>query len=280
MAKHEKWALESVHEDDSSQTRVQGHVRNLILPIVALIVATVAMMLYTGNQALAENNQPFSVLGAFENTTVGISLVAGGLASIIVVTVCILLQRQITMGEYSRACLVGMKSMLGAILILCFAWVINNVVGDMNAGKYLSGFVSENLPVSVLPALLFVLGAVMAFSTGTSWGTFGIMLPIAAAIAAHAAPELLLPCLSAVMAGAVCGDHCSPVSDTTILSSTGAKCNHMDHVKTQLPYALVVAVATIIGYLVVGLSHSGILGFAATALSLFILIFLFKKRIS
>ena len=121
----------------------------------------------------------------------------------------------------------------------------------------------------------------MAFSTGTSWGTFGIMLPIAAAIASHAMPgsvEFMLPCLSAVMAGAVCGDHCSPVSDTTILSSTGAKCDHMDHVTSQLPYALIVATATIAGYIVVGFTYSGLLGFITTGAVLALLVFIFKKR--
>ena len=171
-----------------------------------------------------------------------------------------------------------MKSMQGAILILCFAWTINKVVGDMETGKYLSGLISGSLNPAYLPALLFLLGAGMAFSTGTSWGTFGIMLPIAASIAVNAAPDLLLPCLSAVMAGAVCGDHCSPVSDTTILSSTGAKCNHMDHVTTQLPYALIVATATSVGYLVVGFTHSGLLGFVVTGGLLAALIFVTKKR--
>ncbi|MEE6074888.1 Na+/H+ antiporter NhaC family protein [Avibacterium paragallinarum] len=278
MARHEKLALERTEEDENEQNGVKGHVRNLILPIVTLIGATVFMMLHTGNEALAADGKPFSVLGAFENTTVGISLVVGGCASIVVATLCILIDRQVRFSEYAKSWIVGVKSMLGAILILFFAWTINNVVGDMKTGTYLSSLVSGNLPVAVLPALLFVLGAVMAFSTGTSWGTFGIMLPIAAAIAANAAPELMLPCLSAVMAGAVCGDHCSPVSDTTILSSTGAKCNHMDHVTTQLPYALTLATATIVGYLVVGYTASGVFGFIATAITLVALIFLFKRR--
>ncbi|WP_035685108.1 Na+/H+ antiporter NhaC family protein [Avibacterium paragallinarum] len=278
MARHEKLALERTEEDQDEQNGVKGHVRNLILPIVTLIAATVFMMLHTGNEALAADGKPFSVLGAFENTTVGISLVVGGCASIVVATLCILIDRQVSFAEYAKSWIVGVKSMLGAILILFFAWTINNVVGDMKTGTYLSSLVSGNLPVAVLPALLFVLGAVMAFSTGTSWGTFGIMLPIAAAIAANAAPELMLPCLSAVMAGAVCGDHCSPVSDTTILSSTGAKCNHMDHVTTQLPYALTLATATIVGYLVVGYTASGVFGFIATAITLVALIFLFKRR--
>ena len=168
--------------------------------------------------------------------------------------------------------------MSGAIAILFFAWTINKVVGDMQTGKYLSSLVSGNIPMQFLPVILFILGSAMAFSTGTSWGTFGIMLPIAAAMATNAAPELLLPCLSAVMAGAVCGDHCSPVSDTTILSSTGAKCNHMDHVTTQLPYAATVATATAIGYIVVGFTYSGLAGFVATAVSLFLIVFAVKKR--
>ncbi|MBN6709692.1 Na+/H+ antiporter NhaC family protein [Haemophilus haemoglobinophilus] len=278
MARHERLALERVDTDTETETNVKGHVRNLVLPIVILIVATVAMMMYTGGQALAADGQAFSVLGAFENTTVGISLVVGGTASVIMSTLCILIDRQISLSDYIKSWGLGAKSMSGAILILCFAWTINSVVKDMQTGTYLSSLVSDSLPVAVLPALLFVLGAVMAFSTGTSWGTFGIMLPIAAAIAANAAPELMLPCLSAVMAGAVCGDHCSPVSDTTILSSTGAKCNHMDHVTTQLPYALTLAAATIVGYLVLGFTLSGLLGFIATAVTLVLLILVLRKR--
>ena len=278
MARHEKLALEAESEDSEIPVRAKGKVRNLVLPIVVLILATVAMMMYTGNQALAADGKPFSVLGAFENTTVGISLVVGGLSAIAVVTLCIVLDRQVGLAEYVKSWGLGMKSMSGAILILFFAWTINKVVGDMETGKYLSGLISDNLNPAFLPALLFILGAGMAFSTGTSWGTFGIMLPIAAAIAVNASPELLLPCLSAVMAGAVCGDHCSPVSDTTILSSTGAKCNHMDHVTTQLPYALIVAVATTIGYLAVGFTHSGWIGFAVTGAILVALCFFVVKR--
>lgn len=277
MARHEKLALEQAdqHENISAST---GHVRNLILPIVALIIGTVAMMMHTGNQALMADGKAFSVLGAFENTTVGISLVVGGLSAVIVSTILIFVAGNVSVSDYIKSYFVGMKSMLGAIAILFFAWTINKVVGDMQTGQYLSTLISGNLNAAFLPALLFLLGAAMAFSTGTSWGTFGIMLPIAAAIAVNAAPDLLIPCLSAVMAGAVCGDHCSPVSDTTILSSTGAKCNHMDHVTTQLPYALIVAIATTLGYLVVGFTHSGLLGFVTTGVVMAGAIFITKKR--
>ncbi|MDU8923878.1 Na+/H+ antiporter NhaC family protein [Pasteurellaceae bacterium LIM206] len=279
MARHEKLALEqtAVIEEETRQ-HDDGKVRDLVLPILALIAGTVAMMMYTGNQALAADGKPFSVLGAFENTTVGISLVVGGSSAVLISTVLIALSGKLTVTNYVKAVLAGMKSMVGAILILFFAWTINKVVGDMETGKYLSSLVSGNLSPALLPALLFILGSVMAFSTGTSWGTFGIMLPIAASIAVHAAPELLLPCLSAVMAGAVCGDHCSPVSDTTILSSTGAKCNHIDHVTTQLPYALLIAVSAIVGYLVVGFGLSSVFGFIATAVTMVVAIFITKKR--
>ncbi|MXN87909.1 Na+/H+ antiporter NhaC family protein [Pasteurella canis] len=278
MVRHERTALERHIEIEEEQTGVQGHVRNLILPIAVLILATVGMMMYTGNEALAQDGKPFDILGAFENTTVGVSLVVGGVSAVLISTICIVLDRQVSINEYGKAWIVGIKSMLGAVLILLFAWTINNVVGDMKTGVYLSSLVSDSLPIAVLPALLFVLTAVMAFSTGTSWGTFGIMLPIAAAIAANSAPELMLPCLSAVMAGAVCGDHCSPISDTTILSSTGAKCNHIDHVTTQFPYAMLIAISSIVGYLVLGFTQSGILGFVTTGGVLVVLGFIFKRN--
>ena len=277
MARHEKLAMERTEESEE-EMGAKGHVRNLVLPIVVLIISTVSMMIYTGAEALAADGKAFSILGAFENTVVGKSLIVGGSCAIAVSSLLIILDREVSVGEYGRAWIVGVKSMAGAIAILFFAWTINKVVGDMQTGKYLSSLVSGNIPVQFLPVLLFILGSAMAFSTGTSWGTFGIMLPIAAAMATHAAPELLLPCLSAVMAGAVCGDHCSPVSDTTILSSTGAKCNHMDHVTTQLPYAVTVAVATSIGYIVVGFTTSGLAGFVATAVSLAAIVFVVKKR--
>ena len=277
MARHEKLAMERDYKEEVIEG-VKGKVRNLILPILVLITVTVFMMIHTGSEALAADGKPFSILGAFENTTVGISLVVGGSSAVAMSTLLIILERQVSLQEYGKAWIAGIKSMLGAIAILFFAWTINKVVGDAQTGKYLSSLVSGSIPVQFLPVILFILGSAMAFSTGTSWGTFGIMLPIAAAMATNSAPELLLPCLSAVMAGAVCGDHCSPVSDTTILSSTGAKCNHMDHVTTQLPYAATVATASAVGYIVVGFTESGLAGFVTTAVVLVALVFIVKKR--
>ncbi|MDG6882532.1 Malate-2H(+)/Na(+)-lactate antiporter [Phocoenobacter uteri] len=277
MTKFERKAQEQ--EDKIEEHSIEeGKVRNLILPIMALILGTVAMMIYTGYDALISDGKEFSILGAFENTTVGISLVIGGLLALGVATICILIDRKFRAINFTKVIFIGAKSMSGAILILCFAWTINGVVGDMHTGKYLSTLVAGNIDAAFLPAILFVLATGMAFSTGTSWGTFGIMLPIAASMAANTDPTLVLPCLSAVMAGAVCGDHCSPISDTTILSSTGARCNHIDHVTSQLPYALLVAFSTILGYLTLGFSNSILASLGVTMFTFITSIVIFKKN--
>lgn len=277
MARFERQAQHQTHEEAEIHT-TKGKVRDLILPILALIIGTVFMMMKTGSDALAANGQPFSVLGAFENTTVGISLVMGGLSGLVVATLCLFISRNIRFAQYLQAYWLGTKLMSGAITILFFAWTINGIVADMQTGKYLSGLVVDSIGAAFLPAILFVLATIMAFSTGTSWGTFGIMLPIGAAMAMHADPSLILPCLSAVMAGAVCGDHCSPISDTTILSSTGAQCSHIDHVTSQLPYAMIVATASAFGYLVLGFSQSALLGFVVTAVVMVALLWIFKAK--
>ncbi|MCF9378868.1 Na+/H+ antiporter NhaC family protein, partial [Vibrio parahaemolyticus] len=172
-------------------------------------------------------------------TNVGTSLVYGGLVGLAMAFVTVLRQKLPT-AEIAKTLWIGAKSMFGAILILIFAWTIGSVIGDMKTGAYLSSLVQGNIDPHWLPVILFVLSGAMAFSTGTSWGTFGIMLPIAGDMAGATDIALMLPMLGAVLAGSVFGDHCSPISDTTILSSTGARCHHIDHVATQLPYALAV----------------------------------------
>ncbi len=159
-----------------------------------------------------------------------------------------------------------------AVLILLFAWTIIAVISDMKTGEYLASFVTDTIAASYLPLLLFLIAGIMAFSTGTSWGTFGLMLPIGADLIMAVEPELLLASLAAVLAGAVFGDHCSPISDTTILSSTGAGSHHIDHVVTQLPYAILAAVVSAIGYLVLGISASIWIGFFAALISFVVLV--------
>ncbi|MGD8109129.1 Na+/H+ antiporter NhaC family protein [Vibrio sp. TRT 17S01] len=244
----------------------KGKVSDLVLPIVFLIAATVASMMYTGGQALAADGIAFNMLGAFENTDVGTSLIYGGLVGLFVALFTVVKQG-LPAKEISRTLWIGAKSMFGAILILIFAWTIGSVIGDMNTGKYLSTLAQGNINPHWLPVILFLLSGLMAFSTGTSWGTFGIMLPIAGDMAGATDLALMLPMLSAVLAGSVFGDHCSPISDTTILSSTGARCNHIDHVATQLPYALSVALVSCIGFIVLGMTASVGLAFAAASLT-------------
>lgn len=272
MAKFEQRALSETHEDHTISNDSKGRVYALIVPVLVLIFSTIAAMLYTGAQAL-EN---FTVLGAFENTDVNTSLIFGGICGVLAVLACTV--GTIQPNLYPKAVWQGMKSMFGAITILILAWLISTVVSEMRTGEFLSTLVAGNIHPGFLPVILFALGSIMAFATGTSWGTFGIMLPIAAAMAVKVDASLIIPCMSAVMAGAVCGDHCSPISDTTILSSTGAQCNHIDHVTSQLPYALTVAAASAIGYLVLGFTHSALLGFGVTAVALAVLILALRSK--
>lgn len=253
----------------------KGKVSDLIYPIVTLILATLFFMLYTGGQALAENNVAFSLLGAFENTNVGNSLVYGGLVGLLLALTTVFKQK-LPLKEIGSALWIGVKSMSGAIIILFFAWSIGSVIGDMKTGAYLSSLIQGNIGLHWLPVILFILSGAMAFSTGTSWGTFGIMLPIAGDMAGATDLALMLPMLSAVLAGSVFGDHCSPISDTTILSSTGARCKHIDHVATQLPYALSMAAVSIVGFITIGYTNSLIVALLASSAAFIAVIFLMK----
>ncbi|WP_153914624.1 Na+/H+ antiporter NhaC family protein [Shewanella sp. TC10] len=237
-----------------------GKIMGLFLPIFVLVAATIYFMVATGADALASEGLKFSVLGAFENTEVSESLFYGSLVGL-VVTVLLTIQQKISTSMMFTGLKVGAKSMLPAIYILLFAWTIASVIGELETGKYMASLATGNIPFALLPAVLFLLAGLTAFSTGTSWGTFGIMLPIAADMAMGSDSTMMLPMLAAVLSGAVFGDHCSPISDTTILSSTGASCHHLDHVMTQLPYAVIVAVLSLVGYAVLGFTGSVAMGF-------------------
>ena len=169
--------------------------------------------------------------------------------------------------------------MIPAVLILLFAWMIADLIDQLQTGTYLAGLVEKaNISTSFLPVLLFIIAGLMAFSTGTSWGSFGILLPIAGEIAVVTDLSLLLPSMAAVLAGAVFGDHCSPISDTTILSSTGAGSNHIDHVMTQLPYALLAALITSIGYILLGVTGNTWFALMISFIILFLITFVLQRR--
>ncbi|GGB47968.1 Na+/H+ antiporter NhaC family protein [Shewanella inventionis] len=232
-----------------------GKVLGLFLPIAILVFATVYFMVASGADALAASDLPFSVLGAFENTDVSSSLFFGSLVGF-VATVALAIFQKVELSMLFKGLAVGARSMLPAIYILLFAWTISSVIGQLETGKYMASLATDNIPFALLPAVLFLLAGITAFATGTSWGTFGIMLPIAADMAMGSDSSMMLPMLAAVLSGAVFGDHCSPISDTTILSSTGASCHHIDHVVTQLPYALIAAAISLVGYSVLGFTGS------------------------
>lgn len=291
MKKHETRAITTGELFDANKTipgemkeefpvHNHGRVTDLLMPIILLVVGTIAAMIWTGYQ---NAGQTMDVWAIFENTDVPGSLMAGGLLGAI--SSILLYFRQFKKNETAKASWIGkgiiegIRSMMGAVLILIFAWSLSYLVGALETGLYLADFVTEsNMPIEILPVLLFLLAGVMAFSTGTSWGSFGILLPIAGNIMAQAAPELLLPALSAVLAGAVLGDHCSPISDTTILSSTGAGSNHMDHVLTQLPYALTAAAIAAVGYIVIGFTGSLLWSLLTVIIILAVLFIVWSKR--
>ena len=174
----------------------------------------------------------------------------------------------------------GVKSMTGAIIILTLAWTISGVCRNLlSTGEYVSGLVqASNMPVMFIPAIIFIVAAFLSFSMGTSWGTFGILIPIIASICEAVAPHLTIISLAATLAGSVFGDHCSPISDTTILSSTGASCNHIDHVSTQIPYALTVAACCLVGYLVAGFTANVFLTLGSSFICLLIVVTILHKR--
>lgn len=256
----------------------KGKVGDLVWPIVLLIVSTVGFMIYTGIQNIKGLEEPTAVtlLSIFENTDVPKSLMYGGLIGL-AAAILFFLPKKMGTASLGRGLGRGVQSMIGAVTILIFAWTIISIIDSLGTGKYLAGLVDQHMNLAYLPFVLFVLSGLMAFATGTSWGTFGVMLPIAAEISASTNIELMLPVLAAVLAGSVFGDHCSPISDTTILSSTGAGSNHIDHVMTQLPYSLVAAGVSAIGYLALGLTESVWIGLLVSTAVLAVSLILIKK---
>ncbi|WP_299787788.1 Na+/H+ antiporter NhaC family protein [uncultured Shewanella sp.] len=256
-----------------------GKILGLFLPITVLVFATFYFMVSSGGDALAAKGLEFSILGAFENTDVASSLFFGaaiGLAS----TLVLVFIQGLDKSYILKGIVAGARSMLPAIYILLFAWTIAGVIGQLETGKYMASLATGNIPFALLPAVLFVLAGLTAFSTGTSWGTFGIMLPIAADMAMGTHTNMMLPMLASVLAGAVFGDHCSPISDTTILSSTGANCHHIDHVITQLPYAVIVALISLAGYTVLGFTESLIAGFVTCSVLFVCSIVILKIKVN
>ena len=227
----------------------KGKVIDLIFPIIALIVSCVFGLIYVGGFF----TNGFDFVQAFADTDATVGLPWGGVVALIIIVVYLLCRRLVSFKESMDCVPQGFIAMVPAILILTFATALKNITSIMGA-KYFIAYIMNGQAAalgSFLPAIIFLVACVLAFATGTSWGTFGILIPIVVAIFPSGS-ELLIIAMSACLAGAVCGDHCSPISDTTIMSSAGAQCNHLNHVSTQIPYAVTVAAISFVMFLISG----------------------------
>lgn len=240
------------NENVQSAANSKGTVMDLIAPIVVLIVSCITTMIYTGGFFDAESSCYLDFVNAFADCDAYLGLALGAFIALAVTFVLYLPRKVITFKQFADSFVDGFKAMTSAILILIFAWTLSGVTNQLGAKVFVAELVRSAASglANFLPAIVFAIGVGLAFSTGTSWGTFGVLLPIVCAV--FPSGELMVIAVSACLAGAVCGDHCSPISDTTIMASAGADCNHIAHVSTQLPYALTVAGVSFVGYILAG----------------------------
>lgn len=263
--------------EDTPQSFGNGRVIDLILPIASLIIFCVLAMLYTGGFFAGG----ISIAKAFAECGSALSLVMGSFITVIITAALYLPRRILSFEAFMTSLVDGFKAMVPAVLILTFAWTLGGICsGDyLNIGKYVSGLIDGSaVTLGIIPVIFFLAALGLAFSTGTSWGTFAILLPIVFSIFGSRSETLLIISMAAVMGGAVNGDHISPISDTTILSSTGAGCKHIDHVNTQIPYALLVTVVCVVCYVIAGLSGNGILGLISGIILLSAVLLAIKRK--
>lgn len=234
----------------------KGKVIDLVFPILSLIVCCVIGMIYSGGF--------FSGTGfveAFSGSDASVGLMLGSFFAM-VITIVFYAVRKVLRFSDSMACIPeGFKAMVPAILILTFAWTLKAMTDSLGAAPFVASVMNSAAGglMNLLPAIIFLVGCFLAFATGTSWGTFGILIPIVVAVFQGTNETMMIISISACMAGAVCGDHCSPISDTTIMASAGAQCNHVNHVSTQLPYAMTVAAVSCITYVIAGILQNAVI---------------------
>ena len=236
-------------EDTSLDVNHNGKVIDMIIPIIMLIVLCTIGMIYTGGFFKGE-----TFINAFANSDASVGLVLGSASSLMLTIIFYLIRGVITFDDAMNCLPEGFKQMVPAILILTFAWSLKTMTDNLGAATYVAGVVEGSAAgfQAFLPCIIFIIAIGLSFATGTSWGTFGILIPIVVNCFQNTDYDLMIISISACMAGAVCGDHCSPISDTTIMSSAGAECVHINHVSTQLPYALTVAAISAVTYIVAG----------------------------
>ena len=280
MRRHERNALggdlftnggEVVSGEDMEQGNSRGRVVDLLLPIIALIAVSVVALVYVGGFFGGDTNGDF--IGAFGNTDATVGLPLGGIL-VLVLTVLYLICRRLVSFKEAMACIPkGFIAMVPAILILTMATGLKNITGLLGSDVFVeTALANAGALRNFLPAIIFLVACGISFATGTSWGTFGILIPIVLSVF-PAGSELMIIGMSACLAGAVCGDHCSPISDTTIMSSAGAQCEHVNHVSTQLPYAITVAAVSFVGYILAGIIQNAWVVLTASAVLLLVVLF-------
>lgn len=263
MRKHEKNAKENndlfTTDDRPFENAVpevssnKGGIMDLVLPVVILIIFCVIGMIYTGGFFSGT-----SFIEAFANSDASVGLSTGSLVSLIFIFIWIVARKVLSFNDFMECITLGFNAMVPPILILAFAWTLSSMTGALGAAPYVAGLVEGSAAgfKILLPAIIFIVACFLAFATGTSWGTFGILIPIVVNLGGTISEDMLIIGISACLAGAVCGDHCSPISDTTIMASSGAQCNHINHVSTQLPYAITVACVSFVTYIIAGYTQS------------------------
>lgn len=284
MKKHEKNAI---HNGDlftrgtkqaveEMQVNEKGKVIDLVIPVIVLIICCVIGMIYSGGFFSGE-----SFIDAFSNSDASVGLALGSFSAIIISVIYFLIRRTMKFSEIMNSLPEGFKAMVPAIMILACAWTLKAMTDSLGAKIFISQIVNGSAAgfQMLLPAIIFLIAVGLSFATGTSWGTFGILIPIVLSVF-PADNRLQIIAISACMAGAVCGDHCSPISDTTIMSSAGAQCDHLNHVSTQLPYALTVAGISFVTYVISGLlagSGLALIGLPVGAVLTVVALFTIKK---
>ena len=236
-------------DEEAAAAGDNGHVMDLVIPIFSLIICCVIGMIYTGGFF-----EGTDFVTSFSQSNASVGLALGGFFGMVITVVLYMIRRVMKFRDLMACLPEGFKAMVPAILILTFAWSLKAMTDSLGAKEYVAALVkaSAGTFVSLLPAIIFLVGCFLAFATGTSWGTFGILIPIVVDAFSATDPQLMIIAISACMAGAVCGDQCSPISDTTIMASAGAQCEHVNHVSTQLPYAITAAAVSCVSYIVAG----------------------------
>lgn len=278
MKKFEE-AVHNYEEEEMKNTGAKGTVFDLVFPIATLIVLCILGMVYSGGFfASGEDKKGF--VDAFSASDASVGLMLGSIGALVITIIAYLVRRVLNFTNMMACLPEGFKAMVPAILILTLAWTLKGMTDSLGAKEFVAGIVQSGAGnfMSFLPALVFVIAIFLAFATGTSWGTFGILIPIVVAVFSNTDPTLMIISISACMAGAVCGDHCSPISDTTIMSSAGAQCVHVDHVSTQIPYAMCVAGVSFVTYIIAGFVKNPFVPFIIGTAAIIGGVILLKKR--